>query len=64
VVRGVTTWLRFGFVELSFLEGCFKRRRRFVNPVEANDLKKEDLATLGFVYSTLSLSLSVFVIVP
>ena len=40
---------------LSCLEGCAKRRRRFVNLVEANDLKKEDLATLGFVYSTLSL---------
>ena len=42
----------------SCLEGCAKRRRRFVNLVEANDLKKEDLATLGFVYSTLSLSVS------
>ena len=49
-------------VVLSCLEGCAKRRRRFVNLVEANDLKKEDLATLGFVYSTLSLS--VYVIVP
>jgi hypothetical protein len=44
------------------LEGCAKRRRRFINLEEANDLKKEDLATLGFVYSTLSLS--VYVIVP
>ena len=44
---------------LSCLEGCAKRRRRFVNLVEANDLKKEDLATLGFVYSTLSLSLCI-----
>ena len=46
---------------LSCLEGCAKRRR-FVNLEEANDLKKEDLARLGFVYSTLSLS--VYVIVP
>ena len=43
---------------LSCLEGCAKRRRRFVNLEEANDLKKEDLATLGFGYSTLSLSVS------
>ena len=49
--------MRFGFVALSCLEGYAKRRRRFVNLVEANDLKKEDLATLGFVYSTLSLYL-------
>ena len=40
------------------MEGYAKRRRRFVNLVEANDLKKEDLAMPGFVYSTLSLSVS------
>ena len=43
------------------MEGCAKRRRRFVNLVEANDLKKEDLAMLGFVFL---LSLSVSGIVP
>ena len=47
---------------LSCLEGCAKRRRRFVNLEEANDLKKEDLARLGFVYSALSLSLSLSIL--
>ena len=56
----MTTWLRFGFVVISCLECCTKRRG-FVNLVEANNLKKEDLAMLGFVYSTLSLFVSCIV---
>ena len=52
------TWLRL-LVLWCYLAWrvCAKRRRRFAILEEAIDLKKEDLARLGFVYSTLSLCL-------
>ena len=54
----MTTWYKALVGVYLAWRVCAKRRRRFAILEEAIDLKKEDLARLGFVYSILSLSLS------
>ena len=57
----MTTWCKALVGGYLAWRAYAKRRRRFTILEEVIDLRKEDLARLGFVYFTLSLSVYVIV---